>query len=182
MIAGNSLPSGHATVTASVAVALVLVLPAAVRGIAALAGAGVTTVVGVATVSADWHRPSDVVAALLVVGAWAAVAGAALALWRRYGRDGVRPGDLPHRAATVTLAAAGFGLLVAAAVALVVTDQVRDVPAEALGRTRLLVAYAGSAVGVAGTACAVIAPVLATVHRLVPPSRLLVHAPRRNGA
>ncbi|HEY8451234.1 MAG: phosphatase PAP2 family protein [Micromonosporaceae bacterium] len=75
---GNSLPSGHTTVTASVAAALVLVLPASLRGIAALAGTGLAALTGVATLSAGWHRPSDAVAALLVVGAWAAVAGLVL--------------------------------------------------------------------------------------------------------
>src|SRR5690606_34596986 len=78
--AGNSLPSGHATVAASVAVALVLVLPTSVRGLAAVLGAGYAALVGVATLSESWHRPSDVVAAHLVVGAWSALVGLVLVL------------------------------------------------------------------------------------------------------
>ncbi|MFC4071439.1 phosphatase PAP2 family protein [Actinoplanes subglobosus] len=70
----NSLPSGHTTAAASVAFALVLVLPAAVRGPAALAGAGYTAVIAIGTVWARWHRPSDIIAALLVVLAWGAIA------------------------------------------------------------------------------------------------------------
>ncbi len=190
VVAGNSLPSGHTTVTASVVVALVLVLPPAARAVAALAGAVITALVGVATVSADWHRPSDVVAALLLVGAWAAVAGAVLALLRRDppgapggdrhgGRHGGGRGDLPHRVAVMSLALAGFGLLVVAVVALATTDEMRHAPVDTLSRARLFVAYSGSAAGIAGVASAVMALVLATVHRVVPASRLLVNAARR---
>src|SRR5207245_1071112 len=67
--AGNSLPSGHTTIAASVAVAVLLVVPAAVRGVSAVVGAVLTAAAGVATLSAGWHRSSDAVAALLVVGA-----------------------------------------------------------------------------------------------------------------
>ena len=72
--APNSFPSGHTAAAASVALALVMVLPAAVRGTVALIGAGYVTVIAVATVWAAWHRPSDTVAALLVVLAWGALA------------------------------------------------------------------------------------------------------------
>jgi membrane-associated phospholipid phosphatase len=70
----NSFPSGHTAAAASVAFALVMVLPAAIRGTVALIGAGYVTVIAVATVWAAWHRPSDTVAALLVVLAWGALA------------------------------------------------------------------------------------------------------------
>ena len=66
----NSFPSGHTTAATSVAFALVLVLPAAFRGLVALIGAAYAAVIGVATVWAEWHRPSDTIAALLVVLAW----------------------------------------------------------------------------------------------------------------
>nr|WP_296074340.1 phosphatase PAP2 family protein [uncultured Actinoplanes sp.] len=72
--APNSFPSGHTSAAASVAFALVLVLPAAIRSTAALIGAGYVAVIAVATVWAAWHRPSDTVAALLVVLAWGALA------------------------------------------------------------------------------------------------------------
>jgi membrane-associated phospholipid phosphatase len=167
--AGNSLPSGHTTVVASVAVALVLVLPAALRGAAALIGAGVAALAGVATLSAGWHRPSDAVAALLVVGAWAALAGLVLVVLSRArgsvpeggGRDG-------HRVVVLALLLLGTALLVVAGVAMVVTDQVRGTPPETLSQMRLLVAYAGGAAGIAAVASVVVALVLATVHRVVP--------------
>jgi membrane-associated phospholipid phosphatase len=72
--APNSFPSGHTAAAASVAFALIMVLPAAVRGTVALIGAGYVAVIAVATVWAAWHRPSDTVAALLIVLAWGSLA------------------------------------------------------------------------------------------------------------
>ena len=174
--AGNSLPSGHSTVAASVAVALVLVLPPRARGIGALVGAGYAAVVGVATMSAGWHRPSDSVAAYLVVGVWAAVAGLVLLITPQVGLLMRRPspGRLvttepgeSHRLAMVLLLAAGVVLLAAAVLTMEVTDQVAA-PPELLPYRRLFIAYAGSAVGIAGAAAMMMALVLATVHRVVP--------------
>jgi hypothetical protein len=76
--APNSFPSGHAAAAASVAFALVLVLPAAIRGMVALIGATYAAVIAVATVWAEWHRPSDTIAALLVVLAWGGLVSAVL--------------------------------------------------------------------------------------------------------
>lgn len=78
----NSLPSGHVTAVFSVVVALVIVLPRAVRGAAATAGVAATLAIGVATMAAGWHRASDAVAACLVVGAWAAAALVGVVLLR----------------------------------------------------------------------------------------------------
>jgi membrane-associated phospholipid phosphatase len=164
--AGNSLPSGHTTVAGSVAVALLLVLPSRVRGVGAILGAFFAAIVGIATLSAGWHRPSDAVAALLIVGAWGCAAGLFIVIaQRRHG--GVDYGP-PNRWAVLALAVAGLALLAGAAVALKLTDQVLSTPTDELGRRRLLVAYAGGAVGIAGTASLVVASVLATVHRVVP--------------
>src|SRR6185503_6696111 len=77
---GNTLPSGHTTAAASVAAALLLVVPPRVRPWAAVLGAGYTTATGVSTLIGQWHRPSDVVAAVLVVLAWTAIACALVAL------------------------------------------------------------------------------------------------------
>ncbi|ROO61970.1 PAP2 superfamily protein [Micromonospora sp. Llam0] len=162
----NSLPSGHTTVAASVAVALVLVLPAALRGIGALAGAGYAAAAGVATLSAGWHRPSDAVAALLVVGGWAAAGMLALTL-ARSPDDELRPSG-HHPMSLALLLLAGVGLLAAAGAAMAVTDQVTGLPLEALSRRRLFVAYAGSAAGIAGTAAVTMALVLGTAGYAVP--------------
>jgi membrane-associated phospholipid phosphatase len=163
-VAGNSLPSGHTTVAASVAVALVLVLPPRLRGLAGLVGAGYAALAGVATVSAGWHRPSDVVASLLVVGAWTAVAGVLVGLLDRGGG----PDPAPHRFAIAVLVATGLALLAVAAVTMVATDRVLPAPAELLSRGRLLTAYAGSAAGIAGVTCLVSALALTTGQLAVP--------------
>lgn len=163
--AGNSFPSGHTTAAAAVAVALVFVLPARVRGLGAVLGAAFAGLVGVATLSAGWHRPSDAVAAMLVVGGWAGLAGLVLLLLRRPEPDGREGG---HWGAVVFLALVGIALLVIAALAMRWTNQVLQIPPEELSRRRLFIAYAGGMAGIAGTACLMLAMVTSTIHAVVP--------------
>ena len=68
----NYFPSGHATVAMSLAMAAAIVASRRTRGTVALVGSIYAAVVGVSTLSAGWHRPSDAVGAFLVVTAWAA--------------------------------------------------------------------------------------------------------------
>jgi membrane-associated phospholipid phosphatase len=82
----TSFPSGHATAAASIAVALLLVAPAAWRMRAAVVGLCLTGVVGIAVIVLRWHYPSDVLGGLLVVGTWGFAAVAWLRL--RADRDG----------------------------------------------------------------------------------------------
>ncbi|MEJ3746825.1 phosphatase PAP2 family protein [Actinomycetes bacterium KLBMP 9797] len=164
--AGNSFPSGHATVAVSVAIALVLVLPSRVRGVAALAGAAYAAVAGVATMTLGWHRPSDVIGAALVAGAWAAAAGLLLVVAQ--GRD-VHVRDGAARPWTVAFLLVGAAVLLAAAAGAV--DSTADVlatPVDELGRRRLFTAYAGAAAGIVGAVAAVMALVLAAAHRIAP--------------
>ncbi|MEV6368833.1 phosphatase PAP2 family protein [Micromonospora musae] len=164
--AGNSLPSGHTAVAASVAVALVLVLPAKARPFGAFVGAGYAAAAGVATLSAGWHRPSDAVTAFLVVGVWAALAGLVLLVTQREQAQ-VSTADA-HRVAAVMLGVGGVIALVISGLALGWLTELRGVAPQALSRRALFVAYAGSAAGIAGTMAVVMALVLAVVHRLVP--------------
>ncbi len=69
----NSLPSGHTTVAASVSVALLMVVPRRLRPAVAVAGGAYTAATGISTMVGQWHRPSDVIAALLVVLLWTAL-------------------------------------------------------------------------------------------------------------
>ncbi|NJC66791.1 phosphatase PAP2 family protein [Planosporangium flavigriseum] len=164
--AGNSLPSGHTTIAASVAVAFMLVLPPRLRGVGGVLGALFAAIAGVATLSAGWHRPSDAVAALLVVGVWACAAGLFIVIAQR--RHGGVDYGRSHRIAVRVLTIAGLVLLAGAGIALKLTDQVLSTPPDELSRLRLLTAYAGGAMGIAGTAGLVFACVLATVRRVVP--------------
>jgi membrane-associated phospholipid phosphatase len=79
---GNSFPSGHTTVAAASALAVFLVASPRTRWLAALGGAGFAIVAGVSTLANGWHRPSDVIAALLVVAVWGCVAGVVLSRGR----------------------------------------------------------------------------------------------------
>ncbi len=161
--AGNSLPSGHTTIAASIAVALVLVLPSRVRPFAAVAGAVYAAVAAVATMSAGWHRPSDAVAAVLVVGAWAVAVGAVLVL--------LQPGDaepVTHGRTALGLAAVAVVAFAVAAVALLWVGDGLAAEPDQLARRELFAVYAGAAAVIAGTCAAVMALLLAMVHRIVP--------------
>ncbi|QGN47964.1 phosphatase PAP2 family protein [Micromonospora sp. WMMC415] len=164
--AGNSLPSGHTTVAASVAVALVLVLPRTMRAAGAFIGAAYAAAAGVATLSAGWHRPSDAVAAYLVVGVWAALGGLLLLITQREQAQ-VESADA-HRVAAGVLGIGGALAVVACALALTWLTDLPWVAADELSRRPLFVGYAGSAAGIAGTMGIVMALVLVSVHRLVP--------------
>lgn len=71
----NSLPSGHTTAAASVALAVFLVSSPRLRPLVAVIGALFSMTAGAATLVNQWHRPSDVIAAMVVVAFWGCVAG-----------------------------------------------------------------------------------------------------------
>lgn len=77
----NSFPSGHAVVAPAVAVAIWLVSSARWRRTVVVAGTVVSSLVGLITVVQQWHRPSDVVSAYVLVAACACIDGAILARW-----------------------------------------------------------------------------------------------------
>jgi membrane-associated phospholipid phosphatase len=71
--ASNTLPSGHTSIALSIVVALMFVLPRRGQAIAAFLGAPYATGIGIATIVTHWHRPSDVLASIGVVGAWTSI-------------------------------------------------------------------------------------------------------------
>lgn len=77
-----SLPSGHTTVAVSLALAALLVVPRSLRPLTVLGGTLLAVVTGAGTVVAQWHRPADVLAALLVCLVWAAAVVAVLGVRR----------------------------------------------------------------------------------------------------
>ncbi len=74
-LAFNSLPSGHTTLAASAAAAVFIIVTPRWRPFAAAAGGAYSVLAGAATFINLWHRPADVVAALLAVGTWTLIGG-----------------------------------------------------------------------------------------------------------
>lgn len=66
---GNSLPSGHVAAVAGLALAAVLAVPRALREVAAATGLAAVALTGLAAVTLQWHRPSDVLASALLAAA-----------------------------------------------------------------------------------------------------------------
>ncbi|WP_162459438.1 phosphatase PAP2 family protein [Kocuria sediminis] len=108
--AGNSFPSGHTAAAAAAVAVVLLAAPARSRPFVALLGAAATTATGVATLLNGWHRPSDVVASLLVVAGWAALGGLVLRVTGPVERP-VRGGGLVALLAVLGAGALAAGLL-----------------------------------------------------------------------
>ncbi|HET6481265.1 MAG TPA: phosphatase PAP2 family protein [Actinoplanes sp.] len=160
----NSFPSGHTAAAASVAFAVILVLPQALRGMVALVGFGYVTVIAVATVWAEWHRPSDTAAALAVTLGWAAVISFGIRVHRLRAEGGTQS---PSRLVTVPLFAVGAMTAAAGALGLaMVALSERALPDLVSGRFAFL---SGSAAITAAAAGAFFVWVrLAAGDRLVP--------------
>lgn len=73
-----AFPSGHATAAMTLAIALILVMPARLRLPAGMVGAGIALGVSFSIVSLGWHLPSDAVGGFLLATGWALVLLAAL--------------------------------------------------------------------------------------------------------
>jgi membrane-associated phospholipid phosphatase len=105
----NSLPSGHATVVTSLALAALLVSPRSWRGVVGVGASVAVTVAGVGTVIANWHRPSDVVAAFAVCLVWGALGLAAVSLEPAFAPRAESPRAHPFALLTgLALGAAAF--------------------------------------------------------------------------
>ena len=112
-------PSGHTTGFASLALCLVLVVPSRLAAPAAALGAASVLGMGWSLLLLGSHHPSDVLAAVLVAGLWAALAVAWL--WRREETRGSVPSVplLPGAVVFTAALAAGFVAIVAASLLLV---------------------------------------------------------------
>jgi membrane-associated phospholipid phosphatase len=137
----NTLPSGHTTVAGSVATAALLVAPRRSRWLVALLGAAYTGATGIATMAGGWHRASDVVAAVLVVAAWALLAQAVAGPVEPLGPVRVVAGLLGGVGALGALGAVA-GLLLT-----------RGADAADPSRSQMLIAYGGASAGVLAVVC-----------------------------
>lgn len=174
----NTLPSGHTTAAASVSAALVFVVPPRVRPWAAAGGATYTALTGISTLVGQWHRPSDVVAAVFVVLAWSGLA-CALAAVASARQAATSTGALRRvtrrRSGDLTTVAAGFLLLVAAVAAVPGGAALRRMwlsTGEISTRRELLTAYVGGAAGIVAVTFAAFA-VLLVLRRAAGRSRAL---------
>jgi hypothetical protein len=117
----NSLPSGHTTMAASAAMVVFLVVSPRWRPLAGFLGGSFAVATGVSTLINQWHRPADVVAAFLVVGAFALPAGWLIMrtgrrwnVWAGYSRHWASAGVwvvLPVLAGLASAAVATYSLL-----------------------------------------------------------------------
>ena len=64
----NSAPSGHVILAAAASVMLLCAVPRVLRALVAVIGWAYTVLVGLSVIAAQWHRPTDVIMALLIVG------------------------------------------------------------------------------------------------------------------
>jgi membrane-associated phospholipid phosphatase len=149
---GNSFPSGHVAVAASLALAALLVAPRRLRGLTALGGAVYVAVVAVSTLTAGWHRLADGIGAILIALAWAAGAAGVLSIGsgimpRRSWRAGT------GRASAVLSAVLGGGSLVFGA-GLVAAAWLESLPGSVplLGAGQAPAAFFGALAVVAGAA------------------------------
>jgi membrane-associated phospholipid phosphatase len=109
-----SFPSGHATVTMSVVLCLLILTPCFGRSLVAVVGAAYAFAVGYMMMVLALHFPSDIIAGYLVAGCWAMLAVAANRLIEaRWPDDSVRRPPTPSRSELVGLSV-GLGLVLAA--------------------------------------------------------------------
>ena len=107
----NSAPSGHTILAAAAGVLLVIAVPRVCRAIAAVIAAAWVSLVGVSVVAQQWHRPCDVVMAVLLVGGLAMLA---LVFTRKSGMDA-----MGERASSPSVQIVGSVLLTAGLLAMV---------------------------------------------------------------
>jgi len=167
----NWFPSGHSTVAMALAVALVLVVSVDVRPWAALGGLAYATLVGAGTVTAGWHRPSDVIGAYLVVTAWTGASVAAL-IWAE-GAERARPSALVQRMPTLSPFLAGIGIGVLLGAMFGVAGTLVAARTEQLDAVQLSGAYAAAVAVIAGSALVLLLAVLSALRgvALDPPER-----------
>ncbi len=133
----NSFPSGHTTLAASAALVFFLAVSPNLRPMAAAMGALFTIVTGVSTLANQWHRPSDVIAALLVVAFFGCLAGAVL--------TGLQPHHDPAARSAWNSALGWVAVLCVVVAGLAFAGSAAELP---LPRISLPLAYLGGVAGI----------------------------------
>ncbi len=112
---GNSYPSGHTTVSMSIALAIILIAAANWRPWLAIVAGIVEATLATGVVFAGWHRPSDALGGVALAGLCMSVAGAA-AIATSGRRVTGHARTLQHMFFAAIAAAAIFGVALAVAV------------------------------------------------------------------
>jgi membrane-associated phospholipid phosphatase len=152
---GNSFPSGHVTVAASLVLAALLVVPRPLRAVAAIAGAGYVALVGMSTIAAGWHRLDDAVGAVLIALAWSALVAAAVARgWSFMPRRTWSFGAARHTTLLLVVGGAATVLTGGAVLAYAwINPEVANLGGVGLDRLRVFVAAAAVIAGASLGAC-----------------------------
>jgi membrane-associated phospholipid phosphatase len=172
----NSFPSGHTTTAFAVGIAAALAAPARWRRAVAAGALLYGTAIGVATIAAGWHRPSDVAGALLVVTGWAAAVVLAVALVApgAFGDEGGERRDGARSTWARPQDLGGYLLLAAATLAggwLVTVAIVGGSRVGAIELTTLNAAFVGACACVASLAAILLAALLAVLRESLPARR-----------
>ena len=172
----NSFPSGHTTIAFAVGVAAALVAPPRWRRAVAAAALVYGTAIGVATIAAGWHRPSDVAGALLVVTGWTAAVALAMALVDpdAFGEERADVGSASRSTWARTRDVEGYALLAAAALVVGWVLTIAIVGGNRVGAielTALNAAFVAACACVAALAAALLAALLTVLRASLPARR-----------
>jgi membrane-associated phospholipid phosphatase len=144
LIYPGSWPSGHATVSMSIALCLVLVVGPRLRPLAAVLGAAYAIAVGYALVVLGYHLPSDVLGGYLVAATCTLVGAAALAALEAR-RPPVAARDLSVRARAPIVSLPALAAIVALLLACVAAAIVTHAPGMTLSALQHPTAIAAGA-------------------------------------
>jgi membrane-associated phospholipid phosphatase len=169
----NSFPSGHATTAFAVGIAALLAAPPRWRRAVAVGALFYGIAIGIATIAAGWHRPSDVAGAMLVVTGWAAAVVLAVALVDRDAFGDVRSSDAEAARSTWahTPDLGGYVLLAATALGVGWTVTVAIVGGSRVGAielTTLTAAFVAACASVAALAALLLAALLSVLRASLP--------------
>jgi membrane-associated phospholipid phosphatase len=171
----NSFPSGHTTTAFAVGVAAALAAPPRWRRVVAAGALLYGTAIGIATIAAGWHRPSDVAGALLVTTGWAAAVVLAVAL---VDRDAFGDDRANHEASRSTWARTrdleGYVLVAVAALAagwLLTVAIVGGRRVGAIELTTLNAAFVAACASVAALGAILLAALLTVLREALPTRR-----------
>lgn len=173
----NSFPSGHTTTAFAVGIAAALAAPPRWRRLVAAGAFVYGTAIGVATIAAGWHRPSDVAGALLVVTGWAAAVVLAVVLLDRdaFGRDRVGAERSAARSSWARGAdLKGYVLVALGALALGWVATVAIVAGHRVGAielTKLNAAFVAACACIAALAAVLLAALLTVLREALPAAR-----------